>query len=54
MTYYFVNRHTSKRYRVLKLDRSQNRIIMQGEIQKFSVPYDLDLLDRCGYDLVEG
>lgn len=53
MTFYFVNRHTSKRYKVIKLDRRENQIIMEGKVQRFSVPYDLELLDRCGYELVE-
>lgn len=50
---YFKNIHTGKKYQVIKLDRKQNLIIMKGETQEFCVPYDLDLIERCGYELVE-
>lgn len=50
---FFRNKHTGKRYRVIKLDRGQNLIIMKGETQEFTVPYDLELIERCGYELVE-
>ena len=50
---FFKNIHTGKMYRVIKLDLKKNQIIMEGEVQRFAVPYDLDLLERCGYELVE-
>jgi hypothetical protein len=50
---FFRNIHTGKRYRVVRLDRAQNTVILRGETQEFSVPYDLDLIERCGYSLEE-
>jgi hypothetical protein len=50
---FFKNIHTGKRYQVIRLDRSRNLIMLKGETQEFSVPYDLDLIERCGYELVE-
>ena len=50
---FFTNIHTRRRYRVVKLDKAKNQIIMRGETQEFAVPYDLDLIERCGYVLEE-
>ena len=51
----FVSQSTGKKYRVLGMDRSQDPplLTLQGEVAKFTQPFDKDLFKQCGYDLIK-
>ena len=46
----FVSQSTGKKYRVLGMDRSQDPplLTLQGEVAKFTQPFDKDLFKQCG------
>jgi hypothetical protein len=51
----FVSQSSGKKYRVLGLDKSQDPplLTLQGEVAKFTQPFDKELFKRCGYELVK-
>jgi hypothetical protein len=50
-TLYFRNTTTNKRYKVLKLDKEKNEVVLQGELATFTQPYDKAEFQRLGYVL---
>lgn len=50
-TLYFRHTKTNKRYRIVRLDKEKNQVVLQGELAEFTQPYDKDELQRLGYVL---
>lgn len=50
---YFVNEKTKKRYKVLKMNKQDNTITMQGTRATFTEPYDKAKFAKMGYVLTQ-
>lgn len=48
---YFKNRHTGKKYKVIKLDKEAGVVILKGAHGEFSEPYDKKRFKQMGYTL---
>jgi hypothetical protein len=53
ITVYFENGKTKKRFKVLKIDKAANTIMLQGEYGTFSEPYNKERFQKMGYKLVQ-
>lgn len=51
---FFKNVKTGKKYRVVKLDKAENEITLQGEYGEFTEKYNKARFERLGYVLVRG
>jgi hypothetical protein len=50
---YLKHEKTGRQYRVVRLDKEKNEIILKGEYSEFAEKYDKDRLQRLGYRLVK-
>ena len=51
---YFRNIHTNKRFKVIKMDKDKNEIVLKGEYSEFVEPYDKERFKANGYVLEQG
>lgn len=48
---YFRNVKTGRRFKVIRIDKTTNEIVLKGEYSEFREPYDKDRFQRLGYVL---
>lgn len=51
---YFRNTRTGLRYKVVRLDKSTNEIVLKGEYAEFTETYDKERFKKMGYILEKG
>ena len=51
---YFRNVHTNKRFKVVRMDKDKNEIVLKGEYSEFVEPYDKERFKSNGYVLEQG
>lgn len=51
---YFRNVHTNKRFKVVRMDKDKNEIVLKGEYSEFIEPYDKERFKANGYVLEQG
>lgn len=50
--HYLENVHTGKRYKIVGVDKKNNKITLQGSIGTFEEEYDKEKFKRNGYRMV--
>lgn len=51
---YFRNLKTGKRFKVVRMDKAKNEIVLKGEFSEFTEPYDKERFKSQGYVLEQG
>lgn len=51
---YFRNVHTNKRFKVVRMDKEKNEIVLKGEYSEFVEMYDKERFKSNGYVLEQG
>lgn len=51
---YLRNTHTNRRYRIVHLDRENNKIVLRGDHAEFEEDYDKQRFKALGYVLEQG
>ena len=54
MDLYFRNTKTGARFKVIRIDKARNEIVLKGEYSEFTEPYDKEKFKRNNYVLEQG